>query len=113
MAWLDGWRKYITTFLDESKWGEEHPVRNNTPVYPRPAQSAASLPRNLKRLREVRGLSITALAAESGVSASTIRGIEQGRGTCAAPDPLLTTMLKLAHALGVSVAALVEEGGEG
>ena len=84
--------------------------QRKTPVSRRP-QSAAALPRNLKRLREQRGWSIPTLAAESSVSASTIRGIERGRGTFAVPDPLLTTVLKLALALGVGVEALVEDNG--
>ena len=110
MAWLDRWRKYISS-AQRNSWAQT--VNISPTVVSRLPQSAAALPRNLKRLREQRGWDIRSLAAESGVSASTIRGMERGRGTFAVPDPLLTTVLKLARALNVGVEVLVEEGGEG
>jgi transcriptional regulator with XRE-family HTH domain len=78
-------------------------------------QSAAALPRNLKRLREARGWRVSDLAratqassrVKESVNAGTIRQIERGRHDC-----LLTTALNLASALGVGVEALVEEGHE-
>lgn len=52
----------------------------------------------LKAARERAGLSQPGLAAKSGVPVGTIRDYEQGRR-----DPLLSTAVKLAAALGVSM----------
>ena len=95
MAWLDRWRQYIC----------------NSPQ-PTARQSCTALPRNLKRLREARGWTINQLAVASHVSESTIREIEANdRGFGDVPqNPTLSTLLKLARALGVGVEALVEEG---
>ncbi|MCE9564419.1 MAG: helix-turn-helix domain-containing protein [Planctomycetes bacterium] len=53
----------------------------------------------LKRLREAAGVSQYALAKTSGVTAQAISKIEQGDR-----DPSWSTVVKLAHALGISVA---------
>ena len=106
MAWLARWREYISSGAYRSV---PQTVSTSPTVICRPVQSAAALPGNLKRLRAQRGWDVRTLAAESGVSTNTIRGIERGNGTHAVPDPLLTTVLKLAHALNVGVETLVEE----
>lgn len=62
--------------------------------------------RNLKRFREERGLSIGALARQSGLSKQTIAGIEAGRG-----NPTVDTLDDLATSLGVSIRALLSEMG--
>jgi DNA-binding XRE family transcriptional regulator len=72
-------------------------------------QSATALPRNLKRLREEKGWSVSRLAKEAEVSASTIRGIEQGVGEFGIPNPTLLVLLKIAIALEVGIEELVEE----
>jgi len=77
-------------------------------------QSASALPRNLKRLREARGLSPMQLAARAKVSASTIRGMETPEyydksGKWNSPNPTLTSLLAVAQALGIRIEALVEE----
>ncbi|MFE9251639.1 helix-turn-helix domain-containing protein [Streptomyces sp. NPDC007088] len=56
-------------------------------------------------LREARGArSMTAVAAEAGVSAETLRKIETGR----APAPAFFTVAALAAALGLSLDAVNE-----
>lgn len=59
--------------------------------------------RAVKQQREAVGFSLRTLAAGSGISASMISDIERG-----AKSPTVTTMVRLAHALGVSVAALID-----
>jgi predicted RNase H-like HicB family nuclease/DNA-binding Xre family transcriptional regulator len=59
----------------------------------------------LVRLRRSRGLSQRALAVSSGVSPATIYELETGRR----PQPRPSTLRKLADALGVEVAELLEE----
>lgn len=77
-------------------------------------QSAAALPGNLKRVRESKGLSPMQLASKAGVSTSTVRDMEVGRdyaqgGARSDPNPMLTSLLAVAQALGVGVEVLVEE----
>ena len=57
----------------------------------------------LKRVRESKGLSQTALAKRSRLSREHIVRLKAGRY-----DPTVTTLAKLAKALGVPVAALLE-----
>ena len=59
----------------------------------------------VKRRREAAGLSLRELAGRSLVSASMISDIERG-----AKSPTVATLVRLAHALGVGAAALLEEG---
>jgi transcriptional regulator with XRE-family HTH domain len=58
----------------------------------------------MKRLREQRGLSRLALAKTSGLAQGYISDIEAGRKQ----NPGIETLQKLAKALKVSVAELVE-----
>jgi transcriptional regulator with XRE-family HTH domain len=64
---------------------------------------AQSLARNLKHLRQERGYSLDALAARSGVSRGMIIQIEQAR-----TNPSIGTVVRLADALGVSIAGLID-----
>lgn len=66
-------------------------------------QLTQSLARNLKRARGERGFTLDALAARSGVSRGMIIQIEQAR-----TNPSVGTTVKLADALGVSVATLLD-----
>lgn len=78
-----------------------------------PVQSCDALPWNVRQLRHKKGWSIRQLATESGVSESTILQIEFGLGLpkrARYPDPLLSTLLKLARALEVGIEELVKEG---
>ena len=59
----------------------------------------------VKRLREAAGLSLRALAARSGISSSMISDIERGT-----KSPTVITVVRLARALGVDAAALVDGG---
>jgi transcriptional regulator with XRE-family HTH domain len=61
--------------------------------------------RAVKQQREAAGFSLRALAARSGISSSMISDIERG-----AKSPTVTTVVRLAQALGVSAAALIDGG---
>ncbi len=61
--------------------------------------------RAVKLAREGTGLALRALAARSGISASMISDIERG-----AKSPTVTTLVRLARALGVSVSTLIDGG---
>src|SRR5262245_3356258 len=61
--------------------------------------------RAVKQRREVAGLSLRMLAARSGISSSMISDIERGT-----KSPTVTTVVRLAQALGVSVADLIDGG---
>jgi transcriptional regulator with XRE-family HTH domain len=61
--------------------------------------------RALKQQRNTAGLSLRMLAARSGISPSMISDIERGT-----KSPTVITMARLADALGVSAAALIERG---
>ncbi len=108
MAWLDRWRRYISSTQCNS-WTQT--VNTSPTVASRLPQSSASLPRNLKRLRAQRGLTVAELSRaavdrDGPVSRSTIRAIERS-----ATNPTLSTVLALARALGCWIEELVEEGG--
>lgn len=70
---------------------------------PDPELITQALARNLKRLRGDRGHTLDALAARSGVSRGMIVQIEQGR-----TNPSVGTVVRLADALGVSIARLLD-----
>jgi transcriptional regulator with XRE-family HTH domain len=53
---------------------------------------------NLRELREARGISMRALATKSGLSANALSMIERGK-----TSPSVSTLYKLADALGVSI----------
>jgi transcriptional regulator with XRE-family HTH domain len=61
--------------------------------------------RAVKQQREAAGLSLRLLAARSGVSSSMISDIERGT-----KSPTVTTVVRLAQALGISAAALIDGG---
>jgi len=61
--------------------------------------------RAVKQEREALGWSLRLLAARSGISSSMISDIERG-----AKSPTVVTVVRLARALGVSAAALVDGG---
>jgi transcriptional regulator with XRE-family HTH domain len=66
-------------------------------------QLTQSLARNLRRWRGERGFTLDALAARAGVSRGMIIQIEQAR-----TNPSVGTTVKLADALGVSIATLLD-----
>ncbi|MFF2655648.1 helix-turn-helix domain-containing protein [Streptomyces sp. NPDC058045] len=72
-------------------------------------QLTQSLARNLKRWRGERGFTLDTLAARAGVSRGMIIQIEQAR-----TNPSVGTTVKIADALGVSIATLLdhEQGAE-
>ena len=71
-----------------------------------PRQSAAALPRNLKRLREAKGWTVGQLSKASGVNRSTIRNVLD---IDKAHNHTLEVILRLAQALGVGIQDLLEE----
>jgi transcriptional regulator with XRE-family HTH domain len=60
----------------------------------------------LRDLREARNISMRALAAKSGLSANALSMIERGK-----TSPSVSTLYKLADALGVSITAFFGEDG--
>ena len=58
----------------------------------------------LRQIRERKGVSLRALAKLAGVGVATLARMEAGKW-----DPRLSTLLKLAKALGVTVAELIGE----
>ncbi|MFE1587133.1 MULTISPECIES: helix-turn-helix domain-containing protein [unclassified Streptomyces] len=72
-----------------------------TPLTPEERERGEQLGRLLRAARGER--SMTAVAAEAGVSAETLRKIETGR----APTPAFFTVAALAGALGLSMDELV------
>jgi transcriptional regulator with XRE-family HTH domain len=74
---------------------------------PDPDRVTAALARNVRSLRQSRGWTLAALAARSGVSKGMVVELEQGR-----TNPSIATVDRLAAALGVGLAQLVEVGDE-
>lgn len=58
----------------------------------------------LRQIREGKGVSLRALKKISGVSVATLARLEAGQG-----DPQLSTLKKIAKALGVTVAEVIGE----
>lgn len=63
-----------------------------------------TLGQRLRHLRESQGLTLRQLAEKSGVNHASIGNIETGERS----DPRTSIMVKLAHALGVSVEELLK-----
>jgi transcriptional regulator with XRE-family HTH domain len=57
----------------------------------------------LREVREAKGMSLRTLAEKAGVNWSAIHRIEKGK------DPLVSTLEKLAKALGVKIRTLIDE----
>jgi transcriptional regulator with XRE-family HTH domain len=68
-----------------------------------PDDVAAAVAVNTRRLRQARGWSLDAFAARSGVSKGMLVQLEQAR-----TNPSLGTLCRVAEALSVSLAALIE-----
>lgn len=66
---------------------------------------AAAIGRNVRQLRHRRELTLDLLAERAGISKGTIIGVEQARA-----NPSITTLFRIADALGVGVATLIEPG---
>ncbi|MCG5214505.1 XRE family transcriptional regulator [Streptosporangium sp. KLBMP 9127] len=70
---------------------------------PEPATLNAAIANNLRAQRAYRGMTLDELAARSGVSRGMLVQVEQAR-----TNPSVTTLARIADALGVTVARLVE-----
>lgn len=68
-----------------------------------PPELASAVAANTRRLRTARGWSLDAFAARSGVSKGMLVQLEQAR-----TNPSLSTLCRVAEALSVTVAALIE-----
>ena len=68
-------------------------------VFQREANSV-DVASSLRELREARGISMRTLATKSGLSANALSMIERGK-----TSPSVSTLYKLADALGVSITA--------
>lgn len=104
LSWLDRWRAFI---------GAAPPVQDTQTrgdglivLAPRPRQSAAVLPRNLKRLMDAHAWTVGRLSKASGVNRSTIRNALKADK---AHNHTLDVILRLAEALGVGREELVKE----
>ena len=64
----------------------------------------SSIADNLKRLRKSKGWSQHKLSNEAGLSLTSITKLEQGVTT----DPVISTIVKIANALGISLDELVD-----
>lgn len=64
-------------------------------------QPVSPLAENIRRWRERRGLSVSALARDAGISKSTVSELERGNG-----NPSLDTLWALAKTLNVSLGSL-------
>ncbi|HEY8524211.1 MAG TPA: XRE family transcriptional regulator [Acidimicrobiales bacterium] len=71
-----------------------------------PPEVASAVAVNTRRLRTARGWSLDALASRSGVSKGMLVQLEQAR-----TNPSLSTLCRVAEALSVSLAALIETAG--
>lgn len=63
------------------------------------------LPQRLREARLKAGLSQSQLAERAGVALQSLQRLEHGRS----PDPRLSNVVALAHALGVTVDSLVAD----
>ena len=72
-----------------------------------PEDTADALARNLRRLRAERGLTLDELARRAGISRSMLIQVEQKR-----VNPTLATLVRIAQALDVGLAELVELGSQ-
>lgn len=70
-----------------------------------PEALTSAIGRNVRRLRRRRDLTLDALAERSGLSKGTVIGVEQSRA-----NPSIATLCRLADALGVGVATLIDPG---
>lgn len=70
-----------------------------------PDAVSVNVGQRLRELREARNISMRALAARSGLSANALSMIERGRAS-----PSVSTLYKLADALGVSITAFFNSG---
>lgn len=67
-------------------------------------QAGRALAANLRMLRDRAGVSLSALARESGIAKGTLSQLESGTG-----NPTIETVFSLSNALGVPVSSLLTE----
>jgi len=74
------------------------------PAVPKPDRTLAAFGRNVRQLRDSLGLSQEKLATKANLDRSFLSGIESG-----SRNPGVLTVAKLAKALGVTTARLMED----
>lgn len=67
-------------------------------------QAGRALAANLRAIREAAGLSLSAVARESGIAKGTLSQLESGTG-----NPTIETVFSLSNTLGVPVSSLLTE----
>lgn len=72
----------------------------------RAATLSEALGRRIRKLRVEQGLTLDEVAARSGCSVGSLSQIERGIG-----NPSFNTLVKISHALGISVGRLLEAAG--
>jgi transcriptional regulator with XRE-family HTH domain len=80
-------------------------LESDGPTPPDTKRARKPLGRQLRALRESRGLTLSELAAQSGLTARYLQRVEHNR-----QSPTARVLLKLAGALSVRVSALFDEG---
>lgn len=80
-------------------------LESDGPTPPDTKRARKPLGRQLRALREARGLTLSDLAAQSGLTARYLQRVEHNR-----QSPTARVLLKLAAALSVRVSALFDEG---
>ena len=116
LSWLTCWRTFKRTKRHYPGTGTYTTTDGTVTIWcPSVQQSAATLPRNLKRLREAKGLSPTRLANQAGISASYLRWLENaGHPAKILPapgdtvNPGIVICLRLARVLECGIEELVE-----
>jgi len=112
MPWLDNWRQWIKNLTcGNHALNQRYRATQTVSTVGAVTYSSAALPRNLRRLRLARGLTVTQLAAMAQVSTSTVRDMERINfpPSYPSPNPTPAALLALAKALEVGLDALVLE----
>lgn len=108
-AWLPGRSRRTSAGKTALGLAGSHPVQLLPSVqYSGPvSEGNAVVARNVRLLREQRGLSLAQLARQAGVAKQTLSTLEQGLG-----NPTVDTLYNVAAALGVPMTRLVAERGQ-
>ena len=92
-----------TTHNHEALNGQAAAFYDASPLSP-PRMTIGAVGGKIRKLRKAQGKTLDQLAQSSGVSAGLLSQVERGRG-----NPSFSTLVQIAHGLGVSVARLVVE----
>lgn len=93
-----------TTHNHEALNGRAPPSVHDASPLGQPRMTIGVVGGKIRKLRKAQGKTLDQLAQVSGVSAGLLSQVERGRG-----NPSFSTLVQIAHGLGVSVARLVVE----